>query len=180
MLCAGWLLKREVVIRASWNQQAFQTGVAEEKAAKKSTGVRLNLDQVSEACASEFFWRYLDMIANHVGDLGEELTSWFSRCPCHCGLGGSQAAVSRKLKAYMKDHLAEKEKRSGVLQCPMAGKRAPEVALGRHVAFLRARRFHAKQALLTTLDGVGVALVQRTSTSSCLTSHRASTDSSQS
>ena len=158
--CAEWLLRREAVIRSCWNRQAFQTGYAEENTQKKSTGVRLNLDLVSEACASEFFWRYLDMLTNHVGMLGEDLSLWFSSCPCHRDLAGSQAAVSRKLKAYMKDQLTEKEKRSSVLQCPMSGKCAPEVALGRHIAFLRGRRFQGKQALLTALAGVGVAMAQ--------------------
>ena len=158
--CAWWLLKRETPIRKVWNRKAFEDGITDEKRSKSVEGVRMNLAVITQAIQSEYWWRYLDMLGNNIGALGEELASWMSRCPCHRGLGTSQSEVSRRMKSFMKEYLTDTERREASLPCPLAGKLAPEVALGHHLEFISGKRFSMKLDLLNSLAAGSTSLGQ--------------------
>ena len=135
--CCSWLLKRESIIREVWNAAQFEAGARDQQVAMEDgerqhdQAVRLNVNAISDVIASEFFWRFLGVLIRGLGDLGEDLAKWFSKCPCHERFEvSSQAGATKCMRVYMRGFREKEEKREMV--CPLAGKRAPEVALGKH------------------------------------------------
>ena len=101
-------------------------GEASSDAQADSKGVRAHLANANEAITSPFFWAYLKML-KIIGDLMLHMHHWFESCPCHGkykfgSKGGHAAARSAWHQRFGK--LVK------VNQCPLVGRRAPEVAVG--------------------------------------------------
>ena len=159
--CCSWLLKRESIIREVWNAAQFEAGARDQHVAMEDGerqhdhAVRLNVNAISDVIASDFFWRFLGVMIRGLGDLGEDLAKWFSACPCHERFEvSSQASTTKCMRVYMRGIREKEEKREMV--CPMAGKRAPEVALGKHLEYMQCQYQHKRTVLEDELQsGVG-------------------------
>eukprot|EP00971_Amphidinium_carterae_P204819 4064859-Amphidinium_carterae.1 len=128
----------EAIIQNVWSKARFlaeardgQTPDAVE--IKDDYGVRLDLDVVDTAIRGSFFWLYLEMLVECLANVVDKISDWFSSCPCHAESGKTQDEITKKLRRAWKFKFGT----STAVVCPMAGKRAPELALGACTSLLQ-------------------------------------------
>lgn len=170
--------ERQAALQAHWSLNRYGNG-------KGVTGACANVDRdstmdaefgislvgVDEAITDLAFWATAHMLSN-VNRTVRELEGWCESCACHPGeyCGASASQRERAWKDFLK--ASENEEQGdigpGVVQrvvgettssqCPMRGRRAPELAAGEVVGRLAAlHEQHGVVALLPHLVGLSAA-----------------------
>lgn len=119
------LLPLETALRYAWDIERFNYGRSTNDLPQPPAeeSCRMDLGLLNDAITGEFFWAYTFMVYSLV-DTVSHSTHWVMGCPCH----SSRAAVGNATA-----RAALPQGRS----CPMAGRRAPEVASGELLSILR-------------------------------------------
>lgn len=106
-------------LRSAWSKRKYLFGVDAAPAEREDGGI--NIQQISDAVESKFFWAYLSMICRG-GDVLRHLAGWSEGCPCHPLPERTDAARGQSRNDLMTD--------IGMHSCPMATRRAAECACG--------------------------------------------------
>ena len=124
----------------------------------------LKVDMLTKAIKSPKWWCYTEMLAL-LHDVQVDCSHWAESCPCHSWL----SPIGKVSKRFIYSDAADKLQNCRLLQglershldgvryspCPMAGKRAPELAMGGLIAAFSSCKEPALQTLLTNCsDGV--------------------------
>ena len=111
------------VLRSTWDSQRFQNaddnGAGDVRA--PAGAAAFNPDRLSQSLWSPKFAARFGLLGK-LETFPEQLAGWAEDCPCH-------GAACANMTQYKRCKLL-KEHFSGVPVCPMAGKRAPELAVG--------------------------------------------------
>ena len=137
-------------LRAAWSAHAFTFGDAAQGAADdrlESVNVRL----CDEAIRDRMFWGYLRMIRSVARSI-EACMAWVEACPCHHRAGGQMSRHRR---------MAALKNRTGFEVCPMATRRAAEMADGQLTVVLRRSISTGLIGLLLEGDIVALSDAQR-------------------
>jgi hypothetical protein len=134
------LLKLEFPLFTYWNKAAFnfeepskhREGEEDEDPERnqqqprphsaKPEGPSVKL--ASSAAMSVWFWSWCRMF-QRIADIIAHMQHWAEGCPCHSLLTGTFAQRQHELSRRL-----FLDKKDGVLSCPLAGRRAPELACG--------------------------------------------------
>eukprot|EP00969_Alexandrium_andersonii_P284699 12585102-Alexandrium_andersonii.AAC.1 len=134
------ILPLEKILRFAWSHQAFtfQHGAGAAAAADDDRGVHVHA--VDKAITSEYFWRYCNLV-DMLGDVLRHAQHWAEACPCHSKPDPAAPPLPPALssKDWEKAQLKRRQhfaKRFKVPSCPLASRRAPELATGRMEDFL--------------------------------------------
>ena len=132
----GRLLLLEVPLRAAWSYQAYKFGHGRRNPGRENYCCDIDFDAVDGHLASsvkaDYFWAYLHMV-DLIGEMLEMVMGWSERCPCHWvpkDFVGPKRHTPKQLQAH------RAKKTSAVRACPLAGMRAPELAVGELRALL--------------------------------------------
>lgn len=138
--CVVAFLKRLVVVmpllRACWDEQKYKDGtdVAMDVSGASDEANplgQLDLPGLTISIHDAFFNRYL-VFALGVDDIAEtKLASWGEGCICHEAFYVGNRGVHDFSSQYRRNKLLTHHFGKGISVCPMAGKKAPEMAAGR-------------------------------------------------
>ena len=127
--------------RQRHNQQDEQSGFA-----------RWQPAIITSALRSSFFGHYCSMLLM-VEEIPVKLASWAESCPCHGDL-------AKRVTPYFFSSVLRSHFGSETACCPMAGKRAPELASGK-LAVVAAEIWDSHEAALRTIPLYAAALSEK-------------------
>ena len=144
------VLRLERALRIVWNQEKFLMGGDQNDARLQSDSFNASL--ITSTIHSHQWWRYAEMIL-HLHEVGNFPSAWGSGCACHEWLGNSGKPGNVERAQFL---TAARESlgllgtlHDGVgFDCPLKGKRAPEMANGK---LLRLLKDEAEAARVATL-----------------------------
>ena len=136
------LMPLEASLRGAWSRQKFVG-----PGGGAGLGKSLDMDLIDDACSSNLFWAYLEMV-NELGQTMEHVMFWCESRPCH----GHDAELQGD-KKHSKSGLFS---RLGMYSCPLAARRAPEFATGQIEEIVREgfRNAHARLLLSPKLGAL--------------------------
>eukprot|EP00971_Amphidinium_carterae_P349792 6491228-Amphidinium_carterae.1 len=143
------------IIQRVWSKERFLSEARDGQTPnaadiKDDNGVRLDLDVVDTAINGTFFWLYLEMLVGSLATVVDKISDWFSSCPCHADSGKTQDDITKKLRKAWSFRFGT----SNSVVCPMAGKRAPELALGACTSLLQQCGLDVKHLLMESASTI--------------------------
>ena len=134
-------------LRIVWSASKFQgsdpqvpvnaEGDSNAEASAGGNSETLRIGDITKALQSPFWFAYAHMILA-VRDVGNRISAWGSGCACHEWLQpkanagpGIENSWDIYLAALHREHRLPYDLEGASLSCPLAGKRAPELASGR-------------------------------------------------
>jgi len=132
------------VLRAAWDERKFNGGATStgdgfdpDAGNRVHEEDRLDVAQLTCVISNPVFWAFTRMCLC-LKHITKSMLAWAEGCLCHshtCN-GLSAYARERVLATELDLHMHDAEVRQlNVFRCPMAGMRAPELALGKHMSF---------------------------------------------
>ena len=134
------LLKLEYPLMTFWNSAAFnfkepteshldQEGEDQERTEQQPKPHSVKPEgpsvQLASSAATSLFLRSWCQMFQHVANIISHMQHWAEGCPCHSLL--AEGFVQRQRELAQRLFL---DKEDGVMSCPLAGRRAPELACG--------------------------------------------------
>jgi hypothetical protein len=152
----------------SWKEEDKELNASEPSLAAPDS---FNAIAVTASIRSSMFWSYSHMLFSF-NDIAGRFTAWIEGCDCHGWLQRSQSgngvelsARARRLKVA-RTHLGLPLGGVGDglgFVCPLAGKRAPELARGRHKELVPQMCAESLPQLLLSMTNAGASAYERAS-----------------
>ena len=110
---------RLLILRITWDEKSWRDGVG---AGGAGDDGEFKPQLITELLCDPYFFAYLDTVLA-LGDIPAALSGWAEGCCCHEDLllGERKGKRSKKIRLAFKHSMAD---------CPMKGKRLPELAVG--------------------------------------------------
>ena len=166
-------LKRH--LQASWNESRFETAraagqeqnqPAEEAAAARETQVQADVQAVTHAIRSNWFWSFGALIFR-LNQVNSQFMSWAEGCPCHPWRRSAKTDLDcEPVQQFERDALVALEQTCrelglphgcdglSFLPCPLAGLRACELASGSIAEQLQSMAELSKEDLLVETEAL--------------------------
>ena len=121
----------------------------------------LKVGDITSALRSDFWLAYAHMLLS-LHEIGNRISSWASGCPCHGWLQAKPNAgpgVENHWDVYLREIVRARglplQEDGAAFSCPMAGKRAPELASGCLTEILNSTADAKKPDVLIAAAGLG-------------------------
>lgn len=168
------LLPLQTALRSTWDPEKFlrkeddlDPNPSEPRPAAPDS---CNLPAVTAAIRSSLFWSYSHMLFT-LNDIAGHFAAWVEGCDCHAWLRPSQSGsgavqlspCARRLKV-VRTHLGLPSGGIGDgpgFVCPLAGKRAPELARGKHKELVPHLCAESLPNLLVSMMNVGTSEAEK-------------------
>lgn len=133
------MLERKDALRAVWHPDRFlQEGTGDGSELRADDAATLDVDKLTAAIRSDKWWFYSEMLV-HLHALSNDFSSWAEGCECHGFLRPSRrdspwrpvyspAAEQLRIARSMLGLSASDGGDGSSFLCPMAGRRAPDLA----------------------------------------------------
>ena len=136
--CTEKVLALERPLRWGWSLEAYMAGSAADR--QGDDGFSVNARVVDEAVRSEHWWQCLKVLDKLHGAV-RHLFAWCEGCPCHGDVGGDNPDFGDPKWQRLKN------------ECPMRGRRCPEIACGGLLHQLRSKLDVSAAELVLSMSG---------------------------